>query len=84
MKKYIFITILGLIGFIVLKNYILSFSINQEIYNIIMALWYVNKPALVILFVMTFVTIVSAKQLFELIVLRKSIGERGKILYKKE
>lgn len=84
MRKIILITILGLVGVFFLKDYILSYEINREIFNILKALWVVNKPAFVILLLLTFVIIVSAKQLFGIYILRQSIGERGKMIYKNE
>lgn len=84
MMKIILLIILGLIGVFFLKIYILSYAINREILNILKALWIVNKPVFFILLLMTFVILVSAKQLFEIYILRKSIGERGKMIYKNE
>lgn|GEM_PF-4816344 len=84
MRKNIIITILGLIAVFFLKSYILSYEINREIFNVLKALWIVNKTAFVILLLLTFVIIVSIKQLFEIYILRKSIGERGKMIYKNE
>ncbi|HYE12030.1 MAG TPA: hypothetical protein VEF53_17815 [Patescibacteria group bacterium] len=84
MRKIVLIAILGIMSIFFLKGYILSYAINQEIFNILKALWIVNKPAFMILLLLTFVIIVSAKQLFERYILRKSIGERGKMIYKNE